>query len=505
VDGSTAVAPEPEAAGETEQEEHHFKLPSAYTILFALIVLAAIATWVIPAGVYNLNAATGEPIPGTYHEVASHPARILVDSLTAPINGLYGIESTTGNINYYNSGSLFGAVDIALFILVIGGFLGVTMKTGAIQAGIATLVQKMQGRERWMIPALMSVFALGGTSFGMAEESLAFYALVITVMIAAGYDALTGASIVLLGCGIGVLGSTVNPFATGIASGIAGIPISEGIVGRVVLLLAGLAIGIFFVLRYADKVKKDPSKSLVYSLKDENEARFKAQGDGVAVAMTGKQKAVLAMFGLAFAVMIYGVVPWSDIGIPLPTWWWWFPEMTASFLLFAIIIGLVGRMSEGELTTSFVAGAGDLLGVALIIGIARGITVIMNNGKITDTILHWVEKALGGTGAVVFLIIMFLLFLPLSFVIPSTSGLATLAMPIMVPLASFLGVSAALVVTSYQSASGVMNLVVPTSAVVMGGLAIARVPYGTYLRWVWPLLVALSALSIGVLAISAAL
>jgi uncharacterized ion transporter superfamily protein YfcC len=259
------------------------------------------------------------------------------------------------------------------------------------------------------------------------------------------------------------------------------------------------------VLRYADKVKKDPSKSLVYSLKDENEARFKAQGDGVAVAMTGKQKAVLAMFGLAFAVMIYGVVPWSDIGIPLPTWWWWFPEMTASFLLFAIIIGLVGRMSEGELTTSFVAGAGDLLGVALIIGIARGITVIMNNGKITDTILHWVEKALGGTGAVVFLIIMFLLFLPLSFVIPSTSGLATLAMPIMVPLASFLGVSAALVVTSYQSASGVMNLVVPTSAVVMGGLAIARVPYGTYLRWVWPLLVALSALSIGVLAISAAL
>jgi len=505
VDGSTAVAPEPEAAGETEQEEHHFKLPSAYTILFALIVLAAIATWVIPAGVYNLNAATGEPIPGTYHEVASHPARILVDSLTAPINGLYGIESTTGNINYYNSGSLFGAVDIALFILVIGGFLGVTMKTGAIQAGIATLVQKMQGRERWMIPALMSVFALGGTSFGMAEESLAFYALVITVMIAAGYDALTGASIVLLGCGIGVLGSTVNPFATGIASGIAGIPISDGIVGRLVLLLAGLAIGIFFVLRYADKVKKDPSKSLVYSLKDENEARFKAQGDGGAVAMTGKQKAVLAMFGLAFAVMIYGVVPWSDIGIPLPTWWWWFPEMTASFLLFAIIIGLVGRMSEGELTTSFVAGAGDLLGVALIIGIARGITVIMNNGKITDTILHWVEKALGGTGAVVFLIIMFLLFLPLSFVIPSTSGLATLAMPIMVPLASFLGVSAALVVTSYQSASGVMNLVVPTSAVVMGGLAIARVPYGTYLRWVWPLLVALSALSIGVLAISAAL
>jgi uncharacterized ion transporter superfamily protein YfcC len=178
--------------------------------------------------------------------------------------------------------------------------------------------------------------------------------------------------------------------------------------------------------------------------------------------------------------------------------------MTASFLLFAIIIGVIGRMGEATLTSSFVDGARDLLGVALIIGIARGITVIMNNGDITDTVLHWIEKALGDTGAVGFLILMFLLFLPLSFLIPSTSGLATLAMPIMAPLAGFIGVSTALVVTAYQSASGVMNLVVPTSAVVMGGLAIARVPYGTYLRWVWPLLAVLSALSVVVLAISAA-
>jgi len=505
-DSDSAVPAEPAVTTEPTASEpvSRFRLPSAYTILFALIVLAAIATWVIPAGVYNLNA-NGEPIPGTYHEVASHPAKILKDSLTAPINGLYGIEDSTGNINYYNSGSLFGAIDIALFILVIGGFLGVTMRTGAIESGIGTLVQRMQGRERLMIPALMSVFALGGTSFGMAEESLAFYSLVITVMITAGYDALTGAVIVLVGCGVGVLGSTVNPFATGIASGIAGIPISEGFVGRLVILLIGLAIAIAFVMRYAERVRKDPSKSLVYSMKATNEERFRAGGEAGSVAMSGKQKAILAIFGLAFAVMVYGVVPWSDIGIPFPTWWWWFPEMTASFLLFSIIIGLVGRLSEADLTGSFIDGARDLLGVALIIGIARGITVIMNNGKITDTVLHWIEDALGGTGAVAFLIIMFLLFLPLSFLIPSTSGLATLAMPIMVPLASFLGVSAALVVTSYQSAAGVMNLVVPTSAVVMGGLAIARVPYGTYLRWVWPLLVLLSALSVVVLAISAAI
>jgi uncharacterized ion transporter superfamily protein YfcC len=301
-----------------------------------------------------------------------------------------------------------------------------------------------------------------------------------------------------------VLGSTVNPFATGIASGIAGISISEGIIGRLVILIVGLAIGIYFVLRYAERVKKDPSKSLVYDLKEANEERFRAASGGEAATMTGTQKAVLAVFALAFAVMIYGVIPWEDIGIPFPTWWWWFPEMTASFLLFAIIIGLIGHLGESTLTSSFVDGARDLLGVALIIGIARGITVIMNNAQITDTVLHWIEKALGDSGEVWFLILMFLLFLPLSFVIPSTSGLATLSMPIVAPLAGFIGVSTALVVTAYQSASGVMNLVVPTSAVVMGGLAIARVPYGTYLRWVWPLLLLLSALVVVVLAISAA-
>ena len=181
-----------------------FALPSAYTILFGLIVIMAICTWIIPAGRYALDA-DGSPIPGTYEEVDSTPSRIIVDSLEAPINGLYGIEDpATGNVDVFNSGELFGAIDVALFILVIGGFIGITMKTGAIQAGIALLVRKLQGRERWMIPILMTIFAIGGTTFGMAEESLAFYVLVITVMIAAGYDALVGALVILLGAGIGV-------------------------------------------------------------------------------------------------------------------------------------------------------------------------------------------------------------------------------------------------------------------------------------------------------------
>jgi uncharacterized ion transporter superfamily protein YfcC len=483
---------------------HRFTLPSAYTILFALIVLMAIATWIIPAGSYQLDEE-GAPIPGTYSEVEGDPQRILIDSLTAPINGLYGIEDADGKVSYYNTGVLFGAIDVALFIIVIGGFLGVTMRTGAIQTGIGGLVNRLRGRERWMIPILMMVFALGGSTYGMAEESLAFYTLVIAVMIAAGYDALTGAAVVLLGCGIGTLGSTINPFATGIASGFAGISISEGLLSRLVILVLGLALGIFFVMRYAERVKKSPDRSAVHDMREANEQHFSVQVQDDQAVMTGRDKTILAVFGLAFGLMMYGVIPWEDMGVGLPTLWWWFPEMTALFILFSVVIGLIGRMSEADLTDSFVGGARDLLGVALIIGIARGITVVMNNGGVTDTVLHWAEQAVDGLGAVAFAIVVFLLFLPLSFLIPSSSGLATVSMPIMAPLAAFVGVEADLIVTAFQSASGLMNLFIPTSAVVMGGLAIARVPYGTYLRWVWPLLAMLAGLVIVVLGAGALL
>jgi uncharacterized ion transporter superfamily protein YfcC len=495
------------AAPEPAPEKPRFTLPSAYTILFALIVITALATWIIPAGQYELDPE-GSPIPGTYQEVESTPSRIVTDSLMAPINGMYGIEDpATGNVDVFNSGELFGAIDVALFILIIGGFINVTMKTGAIQAGIALIVRRLRGRERWMIPILMAVFALGGTTYGMAEESLAFYVLIITVMIAAGYDAMTGALVILLGCGIGVLGSTVNPFATGIASGFADVPLTDGLALRLVILILGLAIGIWFVLRYAERVRRDPSTSLVYDMKEANEAHFSAATDAEdgQVVLTGQHKLVLTLFGGAFALMIYGVIPWEDLGIGLPTLWWWFPEMTALFLLFAILIGLVARMNEGALTSTFVDGARDLVGVALIIGIARGITVIMNNGQITDTVLRWCEDALGDVGEAAFAVVTYLLFLPLSFLIPSSSGLATVAMPIMAPLAGFAGVNESLVVTAYQSASGLLNLVTPTSAVVMGGLAIARVPYGKYLRFVWPLLLALAVLTIVLLAIGSTL
>ncbi len=204
-----------------KKTKKEFTFPSAFTILFILLILIALATWLVPAGSYDYDA-DGAPIPGTYHSVPANPQKLLVSALKGPINGMYGIEDETGNVDVWNYGELFGAIDVAMFVLIIGGFLGVTMKTGAINAGIAWVVAKLKGKEKWMFPILMTIFAIGGTTYGMAEETLAFYALIITVMLAAGYDGLAAGALILLGAGIGTLGSTINPFATGIASGFAG-------------------------------------------------------------------------------------------------------------------------------------------------------------------------------------------------------------------------------------------------------------------------------------------
>ena len=454
-------------------------MPTAYTILFAIIIVVAVLTWVIPAGQYEY-LEDGEPVAGSYHQVEQNgqtPGQVAL----APLEGLYE------------------AIDIAAFILMVGGFLGVIAKTGAIDAGISSIITKLKGREKLLIPILMCAFALGGTTFGMAEETIAFYPLVLPIVVAAGYDTITAISIILLGAGVGVLGSTVNPFATGIAAGFAGVSLGEGMLLRVIMLLVLLAVTIWFVMAYAARVKADPQQSLVADLRAEYTAHFTALG-GEQKTLSGTQKLALSLFGLTFLVMIYSVIPCADMGLPLPALGWWFPELSALFLVAAILVGLLCRLKEQEIVDSFVGGAAELLGVAFIIGISRGITVIMNAGMITDTILSWGEQALAGAGSVAFLLLTYVLYLPLSFLIPSTSGLATLSMPIMAPLADFAGVGRELVITAFQSASGLLNLVTPTSAVVMGGLAIGRVPYDRWLKYVWKLLLFILVLSAAFLA-----
>jgi uncharacterized ion transporter superfamily protein YfcC len=457
------------------------KFPSAFTILFFLIIVVAILTWIIPAGQYErvFNAVLDReaPVPGTYHTVASTPQG-LWEVLMAPIAGLY--DPRTGKAN---------AIDVAVFVLVIGGFLGVVTRTGAIDAGIGGLLRALKGREILMIPILMIAFAAGGTTYGMAEESLAFYAIILPIFLRAGYDTLTGVAVIMLGAGIGTLGSTVNAFATVIASNAAGVPFTDGLVLRLILLGLCLAAGIVFVMRYAARVHANPAASLVADQHDDNLAHFlKGAGRGDALPeFSNVRSLILILFGLTFAVMLYGVI---KLG-------WWMAEMSALFLGMSILIWIVAkfspdtRMDEEGYITTFVNGAKDLLSVALIIGVARGIIVIMDAGKITDTILHAREEALSGLSAVAFINRMLFNQTLLSFLVPSSSGLAVLSMPILAPLADFAGVARSLVVTAYQTANGWVNLFNPTFAVVMGGLAIGRVSYNRWLRFLWPLLVIL--------------
>ena len=454
-------------------------MPTAYTILFLLLILVAAATWIIPAGSYDY--ADGVPIAGTYHAVEQNPQGP-GDVLRAAFSGFYD------------------AVDVCVFILMVGGFLGVVMKTGAVDAGVADIIRRLGGREKWLIPILMVLFGLGGTTYGMWEETMAFYPLLIPVFLAAGYDAVVGISVILLGAGAGVIASTVNPFATGIAAGFAGVSLGDGILLRLLELVAFEAAAIWFVMAYAAKVKRDPARSVV----GVGAGKIQVAVDGQ-VDFTPRRKLIMVLFTATFLLMVYAVIPFDEMGLPLPVLGWWFPELSALFLAAGVIIGLIGRLGEAAPAATSVAGCADLLGVAFIIGISRGITVLMRDGAITDTILHWGEGALSGTGPVAFTLLVFLLYLPLTILIPSSSGLATLSIPVVAPLGKFAGVGGDLVVTAFQSASGLVNILTPTAAVVMGALALGHVSYDRWLKYVWKLMAVFFLLALAFLAAGTAL
>ena len=459
-----------------------FHMPTAYTILFLLLFLVAAATWVIPAGEYQRQGEDEVPVAGTCARVEQQPQGV-GDVIQASFHGFYD------------------AVDVALFILMVGGFLGVVMKTGAIDAGVSNVIRILGGREILLIPVMMVLFSLGGTSFGMWEETMAFYPLLIPVFVAAGYDPLVGIAVVLLGSGAGVLSSTVNPFATGIASGFAGVSLGDGLMVRLVMLAVFDAAAIWYVMHYAAKVRSHPERSLVAGFS----RKFESKKGGGVPDLNGKRKLTLLLFAGVFLVMVYAVIPFDEIGLPLPALHWWFPELSGLFLGGAVVIGLVYGLKEQELVDSFVSGAADLVGVAFIIGISRGITVLMDGGKITDTVLYWGEHALEGAGSVGFILLVYLIYLPLSILIPSSSGLATLSVPIMAPLGQFAGIGGELIVTAFQSASGLVNIVTPTAAVVMGGLALGDVPYDRWVKFVWKLILIFFLLTIAFLMVSAVL
>ncbi|AGM98317.1 YfcC family protein [Streptococcus iniae] len=474
-----------------EEQKKGFRIPSSYTVLFIIIAIMAILTWFIPAGAYD-TTKDGAVISGTYHAVKSNPQGIF-DVLMAPVRGMLGVKGTDGAIN------------VSFFILMVGGFLGVVTKTGALDQGIASIVKKNKGREKMLIAILIPIFALGGSTYGMGEETMAFYPLLIPVMIAVGFDSVVAVAIILIGSQIGCLASTINPFATGVAADAAGISIADGMVWRVLQWFILVGLSIWFVYSYASKIEKDPSKSVIADKMQEHREIFKLQNTDE--EMSKKQVKVLWIFICTFVIMILSLIPWEGFKITLfsnfNSWLtglpvvgtlvgksmgafgtWYFPEITMLFIMMGVLVAMVYKMSEEDFLSSFLTGAGEFLGVAIICAVARGIQVIMNDGMITSTILSWGEQGLSGLSSQVFIILAYIFYLPMSFLIPSTSGLAGATMGIMAPLGQFSHVPAHLVITAFQSASGVLNMISPTSAIVMGALAIGKIDLATWWKFI---------------------
>ena len=461
---------------EQKKKKHKLKAPNSYVILMMIIAVMAILSWIIPGGAYDYvdpNADKLEPIAGTYHSIESNPQGLWA-IIMAPISGF------------------MDSVDIILYCLVIGGYLAIVMRSGAFDAAIGHTLKKLDGKEFLLIPILMLIFSLAGAMFGIEEETLPFFMVLIPVFIAAGYDTLVGLSVIKVGAALGVMGSIANPFAVAIASKFAGIPISDGIGIRIVLLCIYIPTGIIFTMKYAKKVKDDPTKSLVYAQAEENRAFFLngSYDKDQLPEFTLKRKLILIIFALSFIIMIWGVLPWADLGITIwPTMGWWFGELTGVFLVASILVAIIDRISMDDFMDLFIKGAADLLSVAVIIGVARGVSIIMSDASMTDTILHYCESTVSTMSSGQFAVVNYFVFFVLAIFLPSSSGLATLSMSIMAPLADFAGVGREIVIIAYQTSNSIIALIAPTCGLLMGVLAMTKTSYGTWIRFIWKPLV----------------
>lgn len=402
-------------------------------------------------------------IPGTYEKVEQQPQGLL-KIILSPIKGIYD------------------TIDIILFVFIIGGIIGVLNYTGAFNAGIASLSRATKGREYLLIIFITFLISLGGTTFGMAEETIALYPILIPVFIAAGYDVLVCIAAIYMGSSIGTMFSTVNPFSVVIGSNAAGISFTNGLSFRLIGLIIGTVITIVYILKYAKKVKEDPTKSFVYSSKDLIEAKIPKQDKEL--VLTLRYKIVLTIFILTFGVMIYGV---SILG-------WWFEEMTALFLVSGIIIGAISGIGEKKFVEKFVSGAADLMGVALVIGVARSINLVLENGMISDSILHFFSGCVGGMNKNVFILLMLGIFIVLGFFISSSSGLAVLSIPIMAPLADTVGLPREVIISAYIYGMGLISFITPTG-LILASLEMVDITYDKWLRFIMPLMGYIAAFS----------
>lgn len=485
----------------SEKKKRSF--PTAFTVLFIILILAAGLTYLVPSGKFSrltyddtthefvitdhndevsTEAATQEvldrlhiqlgldkftegvirkpiAIPGSYQRIEQHPQGFL-DVVRAPITGT------------------MDTVDIMIFVLILGGIIGIVNKIGAFDAGMSALSKKTKGKEFLLVVLVFTLTTLGGTTFGLAEETIAFYPILMPIFLVSGFDALTCIAAIYMGSSIGTMFSTVNPFSVVIASNAAGISFTEGLKFRIVTLILASIVTLGYMYWYAKRVNKDKTKSFVYSDEAAIQERFLGNYDASAeTPFTWRRKLCLIIFALAFPILIWGVALGG----------WWFEEMSALFLVVAIIIMFLSGLSEKEAINTFIAGAAELVGVVLTIGLARSINIVMDNGFISDTLLFYSTEFVAGMSKGVFAMAQLLIFSFLGFFINSSSGLAVLSMPIMAPLADTVGLSREIVINAYNWGQGWMSFITPTGLVLVT-LEMAGTTFDKWLKYILPLM-----------------
>lgn len=454
-----------------------FRLPHTYALLFFIIVLVTVLTYVVPAGEFDRaeDAATGRifVVPDSFHNVERSPV--------SPFGVFKAIPKGMEKAGY-----------IIFFVLMIGGSFGILQGTGAIDAGIGRIVQKMQGREKLIIPVTMFIFSLAGAMLGSAEEMLPFYPIVISLSLALGFDTITGTAMVLLGAGAGFAGAFMNPFTVGIAQGIAGLPLFSGIAYRLICYVLILGVTIVYVYRYASKIQKSPELSATY---EQDSKSHKKLNLAEIPEFNGKHKLVMAVLVIGLAILAFGVV---KLGF-------YITELTAMFLIIGILSGAVGGLSINEIAEEFVNGAKELVYGALVIGLATSIMVVMQEGKIMDTIIYGMASVVKGLPATVSGIAMFVVQSLTNIFVPSGSGQAAVSMPIMAPMADVVGITRQSAVLAFQFGDGFSNVISPTSGYFMAAIAIGGIKWDQWAKWMLPLFLIWTALGATLVAISVAI
>lgn len=472
------------------------KTPNTYVILFFIIAFIAILTWFIPGGQYKLDKAN-HAISGTYSQITSNPQGIW-DIFMAPIIGMLGSKTTAA------------AIPISLFVMLFGSFLEMMERTGALKIGLRRVATASQQRLLLLIAALTSVMAVMGTIEGAYEEGVVYLMMILPILMALGLDTVTGVMIVVLGTQIGCLASTINPFATGIASGIAGISVGDGIGHRTIMLIVLTAIVVVFIYLHARKVQQNPEKSMQYYRLNEDRHLFPTS-ENQNMQLDKQQKYSLAVFILTFTIMVVSLVPWSSLNknwtffADATAWignnyWlsrllgkdmvpfgdWYFAELSMLLLVMTFVIGKIMKYSANEIVDITIKGAGGLVSTAFVVAMARGIQVVMDSGKITPSILHMGESTLSSLSPVAFAIVSLIFYFLIACLIPSSSGLAAATIAIMASLSRFAHVDVSVMITIYCMALGLAKMVTPTSIVLMTCLQATNISYAKWVRFIAP-------------------